>query len=250
MIGTLLNIVTVLIGGSLGLLVGDRLNAQTQKHVMIALGLVTVFVGLENAALTGNIIIPLISLAFGVIIGDWLDIHGQLENFAGWLQTRLGSETAESSTSATLLSPRERFIQGFVTASLVFCVGPLTVIGSIQDGMTGDYELLAIKATLDGFAALAFAASLGVGVLFTVITILVVQGGLALVGYWVGQIFSEVMINEVTATGGLLLLGLSLILLDIQRPKMANYLPALLIAPLIVVVGNALGVDVYPDFGS
>ena len=246
MIGTLVNVVTVFIGSLAGMLIGDRLPQKTQQSVIMALGLTTIFVGMQNAWATGNPIIPLISVAFGVIIGEWLAIQDNLENFAGWLQQKFGTEADRETDEIVGLSPREKFIQGFVTASLVFCVGPLTVIGSLQDGMTGDSRLLIIKAVLDGFAALAFASTFGVGVMFTIVTLIVVQGGLALVGYFAGQVFSDPMINELTATGGLLLIGLSLVLMDIKKPPMANYLPALLIAPLIVAVGSWLGIDVYP----
>jgi uncharacterized membrane protein YqgA involved in biofilm formation len=259
MIGTLINIITVAIGSVAGMLIGDRLPTDAQRSVITGLGLVTLVVGMQNALLSGNIIIPLISLVTGVLIGEWLNVQGQLDKFAGWLQTKvagrqaireqLAEDTLPVNTNSPEASARERFINGFVTASLVFCIGPLTFIGSLQDGMSGNYQLLVIKAVLDGFAALAFAASLGIGVFFSIITIIVLQGGLALVGYLAGEVMSRAMIDEMTATGGLLLMGLSLILLDIQKPHMANYLPALLLAPLIVATASAIGINIYPDFG-
>jgi uncharacterized membrane protein YqgA involved in biofilm formation len=155
------------------------------------------------------------------------------------------------------MSARERFITGFVTASLVFCVGPLTFTGSIQDGMglAAGFQFLAIKSVLDGFAAMAFAASFGIGVMFTLITILVLQGGLALVGALLLPLMgnpsdllagSSPMINEMTAAGGLLLVALALVLLDIKKPRVANFLPALMVAPLMVVLAGALGINIYP----
>lgn len=239
MIGTLLNTLTVAVGSGLGLLIGDRLSERVQTSVITGLGLVTVIVGIDNALQTGNIILPLLSIVPGVIIGELLDIHGRLEAFGGWLQKRFGGSAAESDT-------RARFITGFVTASLVFCVGPLTVLGSIQDGMTGDYQLLAIKSVLDGFASLAFAAAMGIGVAFSIITVLVVQGGFALLGALAGEIMTAPMTAEMTATGGLILIGLGLTLLDIKQPRMANFLPALVIAPLLVALATALGIAVYP----
>jgi hypothetical protein len=251
MVGTILNVITVAIGSLLGIFVGDRLPKDTQTSVITGLGLVTLVVGMQNALSSGNIIIPLLSLSLGILIGEWINIQAKLDQFAGWLQTKVAGRSnnghpADSESDHT----RERFINGFVTASLVFCVGPLTFIGSLQDGMSGDYQLLAIKSVLDGFASLAFAASLGMGVFFSIITIIVLQGGLALIGSVAGDGMSDAMITEMTATGGLLLMGLSLILLDIQKPRVANYLPALIIAPLMVAIARALGINIYPNFGG
>lgn len=257
MIGTILNVITVVVGSTLGLLIGDRLPTKTQQSVVLGLGLVTVVVGVENALRSGNIIIPLVSLIIGVMIGEAADIQKRLDTFGGWLQRRVSGrkpspvntveEDVSARASAAADTARERFTSGFVTASLVFCVGPLTFVGSLQDGISGDYELLAIKAVLDGFASLAFAASLGIGVMFSIITIIVVQGGLSLIGMLAGDVMTTAMIDEMTATGGLILLALSLVLLDIQKPRVANYLPALLVAPLIIAVAEVLGVQVYPS---
>ncbi len=245
--GTLLNIITVAIGATLGLLIGNRLSAKIQESVVTGLGLVTLYVGVSNAGETGNVIIPLLSIALGAIIGELVNIEQYLERFAGWLQARFtGSPAAESDSGAD--AERARFINGFVTASLVFCIGPLTFVGSLQDGMglAIGFQQLAIKSVLDMFAGMAFAASLGVGVLFSVITIFVLQGGLALLGSVAGQVMTAPMINEMTAVGGLLLIGLALTLLDIKRPRMANFLPALIIAPLLVAVASAVGINIYP----
>lgn len=252
--GTILNSITVLIGSTLGLLVGNRLSARIQESVITGLGLTTLFVGFSNASETGNVIIPLLSLVIGAIIGELLRLDVQLERFAGWLQTRVqgrggtepGGEGVEPSSDR-----RARFIEGFVTSSLVFCVGPLTFVGSIQDGMGLDsgFEQLAIKSVLDGFASMAFAASLGIGVMFSVITVLGVQGGLALIGSLAGEFMSDPMIAEMTAVGGLILIGLGLTLLDIKKPRVVNFLPGLLIAPLLAEVATEitkLGINIYP----
>ena len=241
MIGTIVNVIAVAIGSLIGLIAGNRLPKTTQETVVTGLGFVTLTVALSNSFATGNILIPLFSVAFGAIIGEALDLHGRLNRFGGWLQTRFASHGRGDNAE------RERFITGFVTASLVFCIGPLTVLGSLQDGMTGDSELLIIKSALDFFASMAFAASLGIGVAFSIITIILVQGGLALMGYLGGEVMSEAMTNEMTATGGLLLIGLSLILMDIKQPRVANFLPALIIAPLIVAIAEALGISIYPN---
>lgn len=267
--GTILNVITVAIGSIIGMFLGNRLPERIQQSVITGLGIVTLVVGVSNAQTSGNIIIPLISLALGAILGEILRIDLALDRFAGWLQTRLAGGTSSSeetvgarqassnssdtspqsaSSPASILDARQRFITGFVTASLVFCIGPLTFLGSIQDGMglPIGFQQLAIKSTLDGFAAMAFASSFGLGVLFSILTVFFLQGGLALLGSVAGEFMSAMMITEMTAVGGLLLIGLALILLDIKRPRMANFLPALVIAPLIVAVTTALGIAVYP----
>ena len=250
--GTILNIITVFVGSAIGLLVGNRLSERIQQSIIMGLGLITLVVGISNLQSSQNILIPLLSTVIGVILGELLRIDLALERFAAWLQRRFSSGESETNDQ------REKFITGFVTASLLFCVGPLTFVGSVQDGMglAVGFQALAINSVLDGFAAMAFAASFGVGVMATVITIAVVQGGLALVGMGLvgmmndptatSALSSNPIIVELTATGGVLLMALSLILLDLKKPRVANFLPALLIAPLIVAIGTALGVDLFP----
>jgi len=242
--GALLNVITVAIGSLLGLFVGNRLPERIQQAVMIALGLTTLVIGISNAMTSGNIIIPLVSVVVGVIIGELLNIEALLERFGGWLRDRF----ARGDESSDEANERARFINGFVTASLIFCVGPLTLVGSIQDGMglPGGFQQIAIKSALDFFAAMAFAASLGLGVFFSIITVILVQGGLSLAGMAAGSIMTQPMINEMTAVGGILILGIGLILLDVKKVRVANFLPALLIAPIIVAAAAALGINVYP----
>ncbi|MBC8099570.1 MAG: DUF554 domain-containing protein [Armatimonadetes bacterium] len=252
--GTLFNVFTVVIGSLLGMLVGDRLPQRMNESVVTGLGLVILTVGISNAGATGNIIIPLLSIAIGVIIGELLRIDLGLERLAGALQARFAaaSDTAAAVPDAVDANPpldaRQRFITGFVTASLLYCIGPLALLGSIQDGMglAIGFQQLAIKSVLDGFASMAFAATFGVGVLFSALSVFIVQGSFALIGSVVGSFMTEPMVAEMTATGGIVLIGLSLLLLDIKRPRIANFLPALLIAPLLVVLGQALGIPIYP----
>lgn len=249
--GAILNMITVALGSLLGLLVGNRLPQKMQESVVTGLGFVTLVVGIGNAQKSGNIIIPLLSVCIGVIIGELLNIQLGLEKLAGWLQARFaGKSTASESSPETPAEQdsRTRFITGFVTASLVFCIGPLTFVGSIQDGMglAVGFQQIAIKSVLDFFAAMAFAASFGFGVSFSILTILLVQGGLSLVGSAVGNFMTTLMINEMTSVGGLLLIGLALMLLEIKKPRIANFLPALILAPLIVAIAAALGINIYP----
>jgi uncharacterized membrane protein YqgA involved in biofilm formation len=191
---------------------------------------------------TGNPIIVLGSLLLGGLLGEWMKIEERLQNLGALLERRFSPNRVESSDQKA--DGSNPFIRGFLVASLVFCVGPMTIIGSIQDGLTGDYSLLAIKAVLDGFAALAFASTLGVGVLFSTLIILLYQGGLTLLAAQAQALISTPMTNEMTATGGVLLLGIAVSsLLEIKKIRVANFLPALFIAPLVVAVLSALGVD-------
>jgi uncharacterized membrane protein YqgA involved in biofilm formation len=242
MTGTLLNICTVLIGGFLGMRFGSRLPERIRHTVISGLGLFTAAIGVQMFTNTGNPIIVLGSLLLGGLLGEWMKIEERLQNLGALLERRFSPNRVESSDQKA--DGSNPFIRGFLVASLVFCVGPMTIIGSIQDGLTGDYSLLAIKAVLDGFAALAFASTLGVGVLFSTLIILLYQGGLTLLAAQAQALISTPMTNEMTATGGVLLLGIAVSsLLEIKKIRVANFLPALFIAPLVVAVLSALGVD-------
>ncbi len=242
-LGTILNAVTVLVGGLTGLALGHRLPERISQSVMHGLGLVTLIVGVDNARETQNIIVVLVSVLLGVLLGEWLDLEAKLEGLGQKLEVRFGAGEGQADGSSG-----SRFVQGFVVSSLVFCVGPLTILGSIDDGLRGDIQKLAIKSTLDGFAAMSFAASLGPGVLFSVVTILVYQGGLTLLADLAQTWLTEPMVGEMTATGGVLLLGIGLVLLEVKRVRVANFLPALLIAPLIVAALDGLGINYVPQF--
>jgi uncharacterized membrane protein YqgA involved in biofilm formation len=232
--GTLLNVAAVLIGGGLGTLLGQRLPEKVRQTVLQGLGLVTLVTGLRMALGTANILIVMGSILLGGIVGERLGIEDGLQALGDRLQARI-----KVGSTATLA-------QGFVTASLIFCVGPMTILGSIRDGMVGDYSLLAIKSLLDGFASLALAASLGVGVMLSAVTVLVFQGGISLLA-GVAQVgMSNPMIAEMTATGGVIIMGIGLILLELKHIRVASLLPAILIAPLIVRMLAALRLPLSP----
>jgi len=236
--GTLLNILTVLIGGALGTFFGARLPKRLQETVLWGLGLFVIANGLQMTFKSQNALITLGSVLVGGLLGEWWGIEAGLGRLGAWLEARF-ARTGNGEGAA-------RFIKGFVSASLVFCVGPLTILGSIQDGLTGDYQLLVIKSVLDGFAALAFSASLGIGVLFSVIVILIYQGGLTLLAAQAQSLLTPPMIGEMTAAGGLLIMGIGVgALLELRPIRVANYLPALFIAPLIVAILHTLGVVSY-----
>jgi len=243
LIGTLLNAMTVLLGGLLGSFLGPRLPERMRHTVMSGLGLVTAIVGLQMALGTESILLVMGSVLAGGILGEWCGIEDGLEAVGRWLEAHVGNKAG--STDRDSPSVGRSVSAAFVTASLVFCVGPLTILGSIQDGLTGDYSLLAIKAMLDGFAALAFAATMGPGVILSLLTILLVQGGISVAAMGLGDALGQVTrqtpwVMEMTATGGVLILGIALMLLDLKRIRVANLLPAILIAPITQTLIQAL----------
>ena len=232
MTGTFLNIATVLIGGALGLIFGARIPEQLKATVISGMGLFVMAMGLQMFLKTENPLIVLGSLLIGTLLGEWWKIEEGLQDFGKFLEQRFSREGEDGSNT---------FVRGFLTASLLFCVGPLTILGSIQDGLTGDYNLLAVKSVLDGFASLAFASTLGMGVMFSTIVILVYQGGISLLAAQLNSLVTPSMMNELTATGGVILVGLAISsLLEIKKIRVGNMLPALAIAPLIVWIVSLL----------
>jgi uncharacterized membrane protein YqgA involved in biofilm formation len=242
--GTLVNVATVIVGSGLGLLIGHRLSLRVRSTVTAALGLVTLLIAAQSAlAVTDRdltdavgknapVLIVLGALVLGGILGSWWRLEDRLEQIGGWLQLQLTRGGAEKG--------RERFVEGFVVSSLVFCVGPLTILGSINEGLGNGSNQLLLKATLDGFASLAFAASFGIGVMASAGSIAVIQGSLTALGAVVGTFLSDAQLVALTATGGLILIGVALRLLDVKVIPVADLLPALVIAPLLCQVAIAV----------
>ena len=226
MTGTFINVGTVLLGTLLGVAIGHRLPSGIQERVLMGLGLVTLVLGIDNA-LEWRHTSPLIifgAVLIGGIVGEALGIEAALGRLGDSAQRRF----ARGSHS--------RVSEGFVTASLLFCVGPLTVVGSIQDGLTGNYDILASKALLDGFAAIAFASTLGWGVGLAAVTVLVVQGALTLGAGLFDSVLGEgsEALYALVSAGGVLIIGISLKLLGVKDVKVGNFLPALVFAPALV----------------
>jgi uncharacterized membrane protein YqgA involved in biofilm formation len=249
MIGTLINVLTVLVGSTLGLLFGAQLPERVRQTVIAGLGLFTAAIGLQMFLQTDNSIVVLGALLAGGVLGEWWKIETRLSNLGRFLEVKFARKKPPSGDTGEAGSQVEnpegsRFVRGFLTSSLVFCVGPMTILGSIQDGLTGDYHLLAIKSVLDGFASLAFASSLGIGVLFSTLVVFTFQGGISLLAAQAQALITTPMMNEMTAVGGVLLLGLAISsLLEIKPIRVGNFLPALVLAPLIVAILAGLGIQ-------
>lgn len=246
MLGTWINVGTVVAGTIAGRVLGERLKPAARSTVTSVLGCVTCILGIQNAMKTphvldaaplssqlGFFLVVLLSLLFGALIGEALDIEAWLHRLGQFAERRFGQAEGD-------------FGKGFVVASLLFCVGPMTVLGCFQDGLQGNYSLLSTKSVLDGFAAMAFSAAFGWGVLLSAVTVLVVQGGLTLSAGAVEPLMTEVMVVAMTAAGGIMLLGLGLRLLDIKQMRVANLLPALVLAPLFVAACNLVRPGFFP----
>ncbi len=242
MTGTVINIVAILAGSGLGLVLGARLPERLKQTVISGLGLFTFALGISMFLETQNALVVLGSLVAGALLGEWWQVEDRLISLGAWLEARFGRRAGPATEGAS--GAQERFVRGFLTSSLVFLVGPLSILGSIQDGLTGNYQLLAVKSILDGFTSLAFASSLGVGVAFSAVPMLVYQGGISLLAAQVQSVTTEAMMTEMTATGGVILLSIAVSsLLELKKIRTGNFLPALLVAPLAVAALTALGVS-------
>ncbi len=255
-LGTVINVAAVVLGATAGMLLGQRLPDGVRLVVTDALGLVTLLVAALSAyavtspalaAAVGEgvpVLVVLGSLLIGGIIGALLRLEARLAALAGTVQRfaeRLAPTAASASAGSEPQSARERFIEGWLTTSLLFCVGPLAILGSLSDGLGRGIDQLVLKSSLDLFAAMAFAASFGLGVLFSAVSVALIQGLLTLVGFGLGSVISDAQIAALTAVGGLLLVGLALRLLRVREVPVADLLPALVVAPVLVAAITAYG---------
>jgi uncharacterized membrane protein YqgA involved in biofilm formation len=227
-IGTVVNVITVLAGTVAGVVAGTRLPERLRTTVLQAVGLVTLVIGTRDALGTRNVVFPLAALILGAAAGHALRIEERLEALGGAVRRRFEPEAPGDT----------RFVEGFVAASLLFCVGPLTILGSIRDGLGGpDHaQLLLVKAALDGVVAIALASTLGWGVGLSALTVVVVQGTLTLAAGAADRVLTDRMVVEMTAVGGVMLLGIALRLLDVKQVAVASFLPALVLAPIGVAL--------------
>jgi uncharacterized membrane protein YqgA involved in biofilm formation len=229
-LGTALNTGTVLVGATLGLTLGRVIPESLHRSIRIAIGLFVAVIGIQMALKTHNPLVLLVSVLVGVVIGELLKLDAGVQAIGSWAEHRLsrGGEPGRVSLA-------------FITTTLIFCVGPLTVLGSFLDGSRGDITLLAIKSTLDGVTSIVFAATLGWGVLLSAASVLLVQGSLTLIAFLIHAGLTDLETAELTAAGGIAVLGISLGLLELKSIKVANFLPALVVAPLLAGILHAFG---------
>ena len=253
MTGTFLNVATVLVGGTLGWLLGSRYPSGLRTTLLQVIGLATLAIGTQDLLQTSSVLIVLASLVLGALVGELLGIERGLERIGELAQSvvaRFGGSRLEErphpnplpegeGTSSQPPSPIPHpptLAQGFVTASLIFCVGPITILGCFEEGLTGSFQTLALKSTLDGFTASLLASTMGWGVLLSAGTVLFYQGALTLGAGFLRGLLTDRMIAEMTAAGGLMILGIGLNILEVTRIRVGNMLPALVFAPVLAAV--------------
>lgn len=228
MIGTLINTATVGAGSLLGLAINHKLPERFVDIVFQVLGIFTAFIGVQMGLETGNILILVLSLLIGAIIGEAL----RLEERAHHLAKKLSARTSKSD---------DKFAEGFVTAFMLFCVGAMTTVGCIKEGLTGEKDVIVTKSIMDFFSSTALASAFGKGVLFSAVAVFIYQGTLTLSAGFLESYLSTAMQNEMNASGGLMLIGLGIVILEIRKVRVINFLPALVIAPLLTALAEFLG---------
>ena len=232
-LGVIVNIAAVLIGSAVGLFFGHLISERLRTIAYKALGLAIIVVGAKMALETENFLVLVVSLVLGAVFGELIGIEGALERLGHWLQRTVSRTPSLSVDEDVDESRREHtLVDGFVTASLLYCVGAMTIVGSLQDGL-GDPSVLYVKALLDGIASVALASTLGIGVPFSVIPIAVLPGGLAFGAHWIEPVLTQGVITEITAVGGALILAIGLDVADIKRLPYGNMLPAVAIAGIL-----------------
>ena len=222
-LGTLINTATVLVGGTVGIAMGNKIPDRVRTIVVQVIGMLTIGLGLSDLLKTHNMVFPLLGMVFGAVIGEVLRIEDRLEGIGEIIRKRFAKRQDPGP-----------FISGFVTASLLFCIGPLTILGAIQDASGATPQLYIIKGTLDGFMSVIFGAIHGVGVLFSAVSVFIVQGTLTLFGTRLDSLLNDRMRIELFATGGLAVMAIGLNLLEIKKIRLGSLLPGLIITPVLV----------------
>jgi len=217
MLGTIVNIITVLIGSLIGSFFSKKLPSKVIKTIYQAIGLFTIFLGFQMASKTQHYLIMIFSLLFGAICGEFINLERITDKFGNFIKKKIKTQNPN-------------FSEGFVSAFLLFCMGSMTILGAIEEGMGNKPNLLVTKSLLDGFSSMALASALGIGVAFSVIPLFIYQGGLTFLALWFGNYFSQLVINELTAVGGIILVGIGISILDIKKINAVNLLPALIFA--------------------
>ncbi|MBO8137156.1 MAG: DUF554 domain-containing protein [Desulfotomaculum sp.] len=221
MLGTIVNAAAIAAGVSIGMIFKRGISAQVQNTIMQGLGLAVLLIGLKTAWQTENELIPILSLALGALLGEYMGIEDKLNKLGMWLESKVGNNHGTVA-------------KAFVTASLIYCVGAMAIMGAIEDGLTGDPKTLYAKSALDGISAIIFTSTMGIGVIFSTIPVLIYQGSITLLADYIKEILTGSMIIEMNATGGLLIFGIGLNILGIKKIKVGNLLPSIIFAVLLV----------------
>lgn len=219
-LGSVFNVACILVGGIVGMLLGGRLPEKIRAIVFTGLGLCTLIIGAQMGLKTQNPLVLVFSILLGAITGELLRLDDRLTSLGDWMKSRMRGSN-------------ERFTEGFVSSSVLFCIGSMAILGSFDEGLRGDHTILFTKSILDGFASVAFAASFGLGVIFSAIPVFIYQASLTAFATVLQPILSEPMMVELTATGGALIIGISINLMELRRIPLTNMLPALLYAPIL-----------------
>ena len=220
MYGTWINVAAVIIGSIIGLIVHSKLPKKFSDTAFHSIGLFTIALGIMMAIKTNNFLIMIFSIVFGSIIGEMIDIDKRIISFGEWLKIKFKTKN-------------ERFSEGFITAFLLYCMGSMTILGAFEEGIYGTPNLLMAKSVLDGFSSIVLAATMGIGVLFSFIPLLFFQGGLTICASNMQHVFTDTLINELTAVGGILLLGMGITILEIKKIRILNMLPSLIIVVIL-----------------
>ncbi|MEM1506790.1 MAG: DUF554 domain-containing protein [Candidatus Bathyarchaeia archaeon] len=218
--GTIVNAIAVIVGSLIGIFLRGKFPDRVKGIVFQGIGLVTLFIGFQMALKTSNLIILFFSMLIGAITGEVLNVEGRIEGFGNFVKSKFSSG-------------EDKFVEGFITAFLIFCMGSMTIVGSIEDGLNGNPSILYAKSMLDGFASISLASVLGFGVLFSAIPLLLYQGGITLLASLSKAFFTETVVNELSAAGGIILIGLGINLLEIRKIRVANLLPSLVFSAAI-----------------
>jgi len=218
--GTLINVGAVILGSLIGLMINRKLPAAIVRIIFQAIGLFTLVLGMSMALRTEHYLIVIVSLVLGAVCGEWIDLDRRLTRWSERLKSRLKLGN-------------EKFSEGLLTAFLLYCMGAMTIMGAIEEGVEGTYEILLLKSLMDGVSSIALASGLGIGVMFSSIPLLIYQGGLTLISSVIGERFTDVIVNDLSATGGILLIGLGINILEIKKLRILNMIPALVIVVLL-----------------
>ena len=223
--GTIVNVLAIFLGCSVGLILKSKFPEKIEKIIMQVLGLASLLIGMQMAIKADNILLVIFSLVIGGVIGEIIDIEAGLERFGERIKRKFKSNNTS-----------ERFVEGFLTASLLYCVGSMAIMGAIKEGLSGNPDILYAKSLLDGVTSIAFTAAMGIGVLFSAIPVFLYQGGITLLARTIKDFLSPEIINEMTAVGGILIWGIGFGLLGIKKIKVGNLLPAILVAAFLAAI--------------